>query len=91
MANDPSTDYVLTAAELPAVRSLLLLQEQFGLGAPAATLDAYGQALDRLLGAYGQIQNTVIKKWFDATFTYLNGTTTLAADINVPVLHMLWR
>jgi hypothetical protein len=91
MANDGETNYTLAASEFAAVQSLLLFQEQFGLGAPAATLDKYGSGLDSLLGAYGQVQNTIIKSWLDAIFAYANDTKTLDPDTNVPVLHMLWH
>ena len=81
--------YVLTAADLPAVRALLRFQGQLAAGIQAMTPDRFCSEVPPLLEAYPALRNAQVKAWFDGTFAHLHATPTIGGK-PFPVLQMLW-
>lgn len=81
--------YILTAGELPGLRSLLTFQAQLAAGEGTSAGDLCAK-VDPLLAAYPSIQNTHFKEWYDQLLGQLHTTTTIGEE-TFPVLHMLWN
>jgi hypothetical protein len=75
------SDYVLTDAELPAIRQFLSFQQNFGPGIRALVPGDWPNYLNLALsvdGVYPQIQNPLYKSWLDQFFALLVETPTNA-------------
>ena len=83
----------LSPAELPAVRTIISMQNMLGQGAPAFTAQsalAMMAQLDTLSGIYPQIANALFKGWVDQLYSLLAAVNT-SYNLPFPALYLAYE